>query len=413
MPLEDSLKRRLLVPGVYNLPRLLSLAVLIMAFFSLLMNWALLKSRSGPVPSLYQAPAATALSMLLLAFSFRLMQWESQDQRSARRAKFSRMMAGLAALLTLLEAVLRRQGAAKDVTPIVVALEISLLSTAVMLLASRGSLHVRRVLLSAAAVVSLWLCLANLYGVDPKIGHEFTSDPASALMTLLMTSALALVELRNGLIPPAVRSIIGKQAGQRLLFCALLVPMLAGYLRMELERNFLLPMPLLLTLHVLLTLAVMAGLLYWSLREAHGRIAEQMRLQYEHERSERTLEALLEGGSEVFLRLSLRGELLAANENAIRCLGLHDPEERKQNINDWIVPESQERLRELPKELLSAITTNTVLVFRNSSQELLPLFVTAACRMQHGAPDEILLVGRALPLGLRSPGHSDSLMVAS
>lgn len=413
MQLENSLKRGLWVPGVYNLPRLLSLAVLIIALFSLLMNWAFMKSLYGSVPSLFQAPAATALSLLLLAFSFRLMNWEKLDFRSAHRAKFSRMMAGLAALLTLLEAVLRRQSAAREVTPILVALEICLLATVVILQASRGSLHVRRVLLSGASVVALWLCLANLYGVDPKIGYEFTSDAASAVMTLMMTASLCLVELRNGLIPLTVSTIVGPHAAQRLLLYALVVPMVVGYLRMELEQHYRLPMSLLLTLHVLVTLAVMAGLLYLSLREARGRFDEQLRLQREFEKSEKTFEALLEGGSEVFLRMNLKGELLAANENAMRYLGIQDPAKKKQNINDWIVPESQERLRELPKELLSAITSNTVLVFRNAQKEQLPLYVTAACRMKYGTPDEILVVGRALPLGLRSPGYSESLMVAS
>ena len=43
----------------------------------------------------------------------------------------------------------------------------------------------------------------------------------------------------------------------------------------------------------------------------------------------------------------------------------------------------------------------------------MPLYVTAACRMRNGAALEIVLVGRSLPLGLRSPEASKALLVSA
>ena len=412
------LKRLLWLPGVYDLPRLFSLSAMMIALFSLLMNWALPERLNLMVPSIFRAPAAPALSFLLLALNFRLTKWEPFDFRSAHRARLSRICAAFAALLTLLETVLSRQVVNREATPILLALEICMLAAASLLQASRGAVGARRVLLTSAGVVAVWLCLGNLYAVDRRIGYEFTSDPSSAVLALLLTAALAFVETRNRLVPLTVSTIVGRKAGIRLLLYALCVPMAVGYLRFELEKHFSVPMALLSSLHVLVTLAVMAGLLIFSMREARGRLEAQLRLQQEYESSERTFQALLEGGSEVFLTMDREGRILTANENAIRCLGIADPGRALLHIDELIRPESRDRLRELPAELVATaasntVTSSTVLVFYNAQKEPLPLYVTAACRMRGGAPDEILLVGRALPLGLRSPGYSDSLLATA
>ena len=43
----------------------------------------------------------------------------------------------------------------------------------------------------------------------------------------------------------------------------------------------------------------------------------------------------------------------------------------------------------------------------------MPLQVTAACRMQHGAAEEIILIGRSLPSGIRNPQSGQSLLACS
>jgi hypothetical protein len=59
------------------------------------------------------------------------------------------------------------------------------------------------------------------------------------------------------------------------------------------------------------------------------------------------------------------------------------------------------------------MSSNTVLLFRMASGEAMPMYITAACRMRHGAPEEILLVGRPLPLGLRSASFSQAILGAA
>ena len=43
----------------------------------------------------------------------------------------------------------------------------------------------------------------------------------------------------------------------------------------------------------------------------------------------------------------------------------------------------------------------------------MPLYITAACRMRNGPALEIVLVGRSLPLALRGPQASQTLLVSA
>lgn len=387
--------------------------MLIVSFFSIMLNWAIpLRFRSG-VPALFHINPAAALAFLLLALSVRLTRWERIDLRTVHRAKLSRLCAGFAALLTLLDTVLRGQINLASPTPVLIALGACLLAATIMLQASGRSLFARRVLLVVLAISSIWICLANLYSVNGRISYELTADPASALMMLLMTLSLCLAETRNGLIPITVTSVLGEKASIRLFFAALAVPLVMGFVRLEVERNLNVSSNLMVAIHVLATLGVMGWLLVYSLLAAKSRFDEQRNLQFEFERGERTFQALLEQGSDVFLTMSIAGRVLSCNENARRYLGLEDVAQKIICIEDIILPESRDRVRQLPETLLRTISSNTILLFKLANGEPMPLYITAACRMRHGAPEEILLVGRALPLGLRGPGVSQTLLATA
>ena len=406
-------KRWLWSPGIYNLPRLLSLSVLIISFFSLALNWAVPVAFRVSVPALFQINAAAAIAFLLLALSVRLTRWERLDLRSAHRAKLSRLCAGFAALLTLLDTVLRGQTNLATPTPVLIAIGHCMLAATIILQANGRSLFARRVLFVVLGVISIWLCLANLYSVNGRISYELTSDPASALLMLMMTLSLCLAETRNGLIPITVTSVLGERAGIRLLVAALTVPLAMGFVRLQAEQIFHLSSNLMVAVHVLGTLFVMTWLLMYSLLASKDRFDEQRQLQLEFERGERTFQALLEQGSDVFLTMSIAGRVLSCNDSARRYLGLPDVVQNIVCIEDFILPESRDKVRQLPETLLRSISSNTVLLFKLANGEAMPLFVTAACRMRHGALEEILLVGRALPLGLRSPGSSQQLLATA
>jgi PAS domain-containing protein len=161
------------------------------------------------------------------------------------------------------------------------------------------------------------------------------------------------------------------------------------------------------------TLLVMAGLLYYSMGKAKDRLDDQRRAQSELESMEVVLQTLLEQGSEVYLTMNLAGRLLSANETTRRYLGLPDVQRNVVCIEDLIFSESHEKMRRLPEALLRGISTNAVLLFKMADGEAMPLYVTAACRMRQGKAEEILLIGRALPLGLRSPQASQSLLASA
>jgi len=48
-----------------------------------------------------------------------------------------------------------------------------------------------------------------------------------------------------------------------------------------------------------------------------------------------------------------------------------------------------------------------------ADEESMPLYITAACRMRNGTALEIVLVGRSLPLALRGPQASQTLLVSA
>lgn len=379
------------------------MSTLIISFFSLLLNWAVPETYRHNVPVLFRVFPATALSFLLLALSMRLSRWERFDLRTAHRAKFARVLASFAALLTL----------AGTRTPFLLASGLCMLAAVVILQAYGRYLFARRVLLMVSLINGTWLVLANLYAVHGRIGFELTSDPASALLMLGLTLSLSLAETRNGLIPLSLTTVLGEKASVRLLISALLVPLLLGYLRLQVEYLFQWDANLLLALHVLGTLLVMAVLLVSSMEQAKERLDEQRRVQAELEATENVLRSLLEQGSEFFLTMNLAGRLLQANENAKRYLGLPDLQKAVICVEDVIVTESHEKMRRLPETLLRGVSEHAVLMFKLADGQTMPLYVTAACRVRHGAPTEIVLVGRSLPLGLRTPQTSQTLLVSA
>jgi PAS domain-containing protein len=345
----------------------------------------------------------TALSFLMLALSMRLARWERIDLRTAHRAKLSRVLAGFAALLML--------GSMK--APILLSAGLCMLAAVVILQAHGRFLFARRVLLMVSLICCAWLVLANLYAVHGRISFELTSDPISAMVLLGLTLSLCLAETRNGLIPLSLTTVLGERDSVKLLVAALLVPLLLGYLRLRFEQAFHYNANLLLCLHVLGTLLVMAVLLMSIMDRAKDRIQEQRRLQAELESTEQMLRSLLEKGSEFYLTLNLAGRILTANENAKRYLGLPDLNKTVICIEDLILNESHEKMKRLPETLLGGVSGHAVLQFRLQDGEAMPLYVTAACRIRNGAPTEIVLVGRSLPLGLRTPQSSRVLLASA
>lgn len=371
--------------GIYHLPHLLSLGALAIPLVSLAMYWVLPEAFLVNVPVLFRMMPATALSFLLLALSVRLARWERIDLRTAKQAKYSRVLAGLAAMLTLWAAM----------TPVLLGMGLCMLAAVVILQAYGSYLLTRRVVLVSGLIVGTWLVLANLYAVHGRISRELTADPAPALLMLMLALSLSLTETRNGLIPVSLRAVLGEKASVRLLLATLVVPLLLGYLRLEVEQAFRLDENLMLAFHVLGTLLVMGALMVSSMEHAKQRLDEQRKVQADLEATERVLRLLLETGSEFYLTMNLAGRLTYANEQARRQLALPDLQKRVICIEDVILSESHEKMRRLPETLLRGVSEHTVLLFRTGDGQAMPLYVTAACRMQHGASTEIVLVGRA------------------
>jgi PAS domain-containing protein len=381
--------------GIYHLPHLLSLGALVITLVSLALFWVLPEVFYVSVPVLFRMMPATASSFLLLALSVKLARWERIDLRTAKQAKYSRVFAGLATMLTLWAAM----------TPMLLGMGLCMLAAVVILQAYGSYAITRRVVLVSGLIVGTWLVLANLYAVHGRISKELTADPAPALLMLMLALSLTLTETRNGLIPVSLRTVLGEKASVRLLLAILVVPLLLGYLRLEVEQAFQLDENLMLAFHVLATLLVMAALLVSSMEHAKERLLEQQKNQADLEATERVFRLLLETGSEFYLTMNLAGRLLHANEQARRHLALPDLQKRVICIEDVILSESHEKMRRLPETLLRGVSEHTVLLFKTADGQSMPLYVTAACRMQHGAPTEIVLVGRSsldvrtVPLG--------------
>lgn len=345
--------------------------------------------------------AVVALTFLMLVLSMRLARWERIDVRTAHRAKFSRVLAGFAALLAM----------TNPTTPVLLSAGTSMLAVTLTLQAYGKELFIRRILLTVSVITGTWLVLANLYAVSGRISPELTADPTSALALMMLSLSLGLEESRSGLIPISLKTVLGARDSVRLLLAALLVPVMLGYWRMHLEQFGKWDSRLLLALHVMATLGVMAVLLVGSLNQARERIEEERRTRADLEASENALQQLLEQGSEFYLTMNLAGRVLSANENSKRYLGLPDLKKHVVVMEDLVARESHDKMRKLPEAVLRGSGQQDVLLFRLSDGELLPLLVTAAGRARPEAGTEIVIVGHSMPLGLRPPETSQALLV--
>lgn len=397
MNLFQRLRGLLWLPGIYNLPRLLSLAVVIAALLSLTLTLLL-----DGGPALLQMPGVMAMAFLLLGFSVRLARWERVYPQSARRARLSRILAGFAAMLTL---------TCQD-APFLLAAGLSMLCAVLILQAHGRLLFLRQILLSVSLIFATWLVIANLYGASTAVSSQLRAAPVPAVLLLALTLSISLAETRNGLIPVSFAVSLGERGSVRMLLAALLIPLLMGYVRME--AGFVLGWSpeLMESVHVFGSLGVIFLLLMASLGEARQRLEAQQRLREELEADRRTLTALLEQGTEFYLSINLAGRILDANEGARRSLGLGDLRRSVVCLEDVLALESRHQLRQLPDALLRGISQNAVLQFQRADGETMPLYVTAACRSHAGNQLEIALIGRSLPKGLRVEEATPALLAS-
>lgn len=344
-------------------------------------------------------PPATALSFLLLALSLRLGWWQRLDLRSATQAKISRVLAGLAALVTL--------GAA--MAPMLLGLGLCLLSAVVILQAYGSYLRLRRALLVFAISIGTWLVLANLYLVHGRVAFDTTTDPAPAVLMFTLSLALTITEMRSGLIPASLREVLGEQSSLRLVVAMLVVPLLLGYLRMRVEQVYRLEPNLLLAFHVMGSLLVMATLLLSGMNHAREKLDEHRRRQADLEATETALRMLLATGSEFYLAMNLAGRLLSANDRAMRAFGLPDLKRNVIAMEDIVVPESHEQLRRLPETLLRGVSASADLAFRLNDGQESKVHITAASYPSGAAGVEIVLMGRSV----EAPVSSESLLLTA
>lgn len=383
-------------PGLYDFSRLCSLAVILVSLFSLALHLG--GHLDTPMAKmLVEVPAAAALSFLLLAFSLRL------GSRGAAPSRIALLCAAAAALLTLLDSVPGALGPAQAKTPFLLAACHSMLATVLMLRSDPRTDFARRVLGASTALTGSWFLAANLYGLSGDAA--WMSDPLSAGMVLLLCTALLMQEPGRGLVPQGAGNIFGPGPSIALLAAAFAVPTLLGWLLLGAQRRLGWHENVSMALHVLSTFCVMAVLLLAAMHTARSRLLEEQLRKREFEQAERILSGLLEQGSEVMLKLDLSGRLLGASPNACRYLrmplGAH--------LRDLLMPASAGPLLDCGRSLLDALAANAVLQFRSQSGEALPLLIHAA-RHRLDGQDRILLVGRALPLGLRPSGSSESLL---
>jgi hypothetical protein len=384
-------RRYLWAPGLYNLPRLLSLTVLLAALISL---------PNGAMPRM------AALSFLLLAFAIRLARWDRIDLAHHGNAKLARFCASAAALLSLADTIL----GPSSPTPLLVAAAQCMMSAVLILAANGQALFLRRVLLACVSLVALWLLMLQLYAAESSIQYELKSDPISALLLLFLAASLFLYESRAGLIPVGLTNWLGLRQSLVLLTAALGIPILLGWVRMLLAQRFPLPDGLGTALHVLATIVALAPFIGAALFSARERYERQLASLREFQLAEQAYAQLLSQGSEFYFALGFDGTIHQANENARRHFPINPRHGHNPHFTAILTEDSAGKLASTGRNLLTNLSAQPLLNFRTRDGESMPLNVAAACRFANGQPEEILLVGRSLPLGLRASGSSERLV---
>lgn len=351
-------------------------------------------------------PPMAALSFLLLAFSIRLARWERIDLAHDGNAKLARLCASSAALLSLADAIL----GARSATPFLIAAAQCMMSSALILAANSQAIFLRRVLLACVSLVALWLLMLHLYSAGNAIQYDLKSDPISAILLLFLAASLFLYESRAGLIPVGLTNWLGLRQSLILLAASLGIPIFLGWLRMILAQRFPLPDGLGTTLHVLATIVALAPFIGAALLSARDRYERQLASLREFQMAERAYAQLLSQGSEFYFALGFDGAIHQANDNARRHFPINPRAGHRPHFSSILTDDSAGNLASTGRNLLTNLTAQPLLNFRTRDGESIPLHISAACRFANGQPEEILLVGRSLPLGLRAQGSSDRLL---
>jgi PAS domain S-box-containing protein len=347
-------------PGlVAQLRRLSRVAAALAAVIAVivLLGWVLgIEVLKSGLPGLSTMKTNAAISTLLIAVGLLLWQPRGAGRWPALLSRGAATLAGLVALLTLLQYMLgidlgidqmlfeEQPGVIGTFSPNRMApnLAFAVLAAAiaVLLLGSRS----REVLLTAqvlavmTGLVGLLALVGYAYGVAALIAiGPFTNVALPAAVSLLLLS-LSILHARpdEGLVAVITSSGFGGVLTRRLLPVVLLAPLLLGLLILQGARADLYDEALAMSL-LAVSSVVLFAVLVWSTAAYIDRIdAERREVELERARLARHLEMLLASTDEGLYGIDVEGNCTFINRAACRMTGYDQEEVLGRNVHELI-----------------------------------------------------------------------------
>jgi PAS domain S-box-containing protein len=349
-----------------------------------LIGWLL-----APIQMIRHLPALAHLSpnsatiVILIAFSLRLSRFERVNPWARWVSEAFRVAVGLMGLLGMSEAVfgwdlgweslLFRRGATIPElhlwlhTSEVTVLCFYLLACSLILLSSRRGYWACQILTIAVVVIVFGTFVQRLYGIRALAQHLEVQVIASLLLLVLAVGILDS-NLHRGLMAVVSSRQEGGLMARRLLPASIVIPVMLGWIRLWGEHSGWFGPDAGLVLHVLFTIIVLAGFVWWNagaLNRSSRRynLSEQSKLEVQG-----SYRRLLEDSSDAFLGLNLQGDITSWNRAAKELFGEQRDKTGKVSIFEAATIESRQPIRHLlSKSLLAGPCGHEPIVIRSAA----------------------------------------------
>jgi PAS domain-containing protein len=384
-----------------HVPRLTSLVVLLSSALILLGHTAAPGLMLHQLPFLASVSREAALVLVLLGFSMRLSRWESISRSAAVYARLFRLAAALFTLAALWRQVLLGVDAAPGLGVFGLT-GASFLCLELMLASAKRWFRARQALTAAALLTAVAALIPSVYAFEAgrEIAPALTSSPVAAVLLLLASCGRLFTLGGGGWMTVVACEHVGSST-RWMLTASFVIPIGLGWLRLLGERAGWLTPPQGLLLHVLATIGVLVGLVWWnSLRQARV-LGEKERLEEARRECESSYRRFLNDLNHAVLEIDFNGQVLYANPGGaglLRRVG-----GASHLVSAILRPPDRDTVSwtQLSAAFLGPASVTRRLTLSNQVDQPVELCVRLFPRIENGAPASLLV---SLESGRPAPG---------
>jgi PAS domain S-box-containing protein len=211
-------------------------------------------------------------------------------------------------------------------------------------------------------------------------------DAPSAVLLLLAIAGLLYGNAHRGLVALVTSQTLGGTQARLLLPASILIPIFVGWIRLLLERAGVLANEVGLIIHVVMTILLMAGAVWWNASTLVRSSRKAQSIEDALNESESAFRNMFSHASEAIYIADVHGNLHYLNPAAERLFGYRNQDAQGMNIKKLLRPAGSEP--EVHVELLGGPSHPRRMMLAGPSR--LPVDVSATVRFRNGNPVEVM-----------------------